>query len=53
MPTEKILKSSAAKTNSIKIGNLRININSSFYPAKKLDDILFSIVTSKLKEKSI
>ena len=53
MTKEKISKNIAIKTNSIKIGNLRININSNFYPAKKLDDILYSIVILKLKEKSI
>jgi len=40
------------KTNSIKIKNICINIKSNFTATKTLDDILFSIINAKLKEKS-
>ena len=35
-----------------KIGNITVNVRSNFYPEKSLSDILFSIVSARLKEKS-
>ena len=40
------------KSSSLKIKNMTVNVKSSFYPEKNLYDILFSIVSAKLKEKS-
>ena len=40
------------KCSSLKINNLTVNIKSRFCSEKSLDDILFSIVSTKLKEKS-
>ncbi|MCL1858743.1 MAG: hypothetical protein FWF92_05870 [Oscillospiraceae bacterium] len=40
------------KTSSLKIKNLTVNVKSYFYPEKNLYDILFSIISTKLKEKS-
>jgi len=40
------------KSNSLKIDNLNINVKSCFYSEKKLYDILFSLVSKKIKEKS-
>ena len=37
--------------SSMKIGNLRVNIRSRFYPKKSLCDIMFSIASARLKEK--
>jgi hypothetical protein len=40
------------KTRSYKINNLTVNVNSRFYPKKNLSDIMFSIASARLKEKS-
>jgi hypothetical protein len=40
------------KISSLKINNLTVNVKSRFYHEKSLDDILFSIASLKLKEKS-
>ena len=40
------------KTNSLKIKNVTVNVKSCFYSEKNLYDILFSIISAKLKEKS-
>ena len=40
------------KCSSLKINNLTVNIKSRFCSEKSLDDILFSIASAKLKEKS-
>ena len=40
-------------TTSLKIGDLKINIRSSFRPNKNLYDSLFVIVNTKLKETSV
>jgi len=34
------------------IGNLIVNVKSCFYPEKNLSDILFAIISMRLKEKS-
>ena len=35
----------------LKVGDLNINITSRFYPKKSLSEILFSVVSMRLKEK--
>ena len=40
------------KKTTLKIGNLIINVRSHFHPEKDLPEIMFSIASTKLKEKS-
>ena len=44
---------SSCKTTSLKIGELKVNIRSSFYPDKSLYDALFAITSMRLKENSV
>jgi len=39
------------KNNTMKFGNLTVNIESRFHPKKSLYDIFFSIANARLKEK--
>lgn len=41
-----------AKTNSLKVKDIRVNVHSNFNSEKRIDDILYSIANVKLKEKS-
>ena len=49
---KKIKPNCEYKTNSLKIKNMTINVKSCFYSEKSLYDIFFSIISTKLKEKS-
>jgi len=49
---EKIKPNCEYISSSVKIKNMTVNIKSCFYPEKSLYEILFSIVSTKLKEKS-
>lgn len=42
--------SNNCETTSLKIGDIKINIRSSFHPYKNLYDSLFAIASTKLKE---
>ena len=49
---EKMNTNCEHKSNSLKIKNITVNVKSCFYPEKNLCDILFSIVSIMMKEKS-
>ena len=38
------------ETTSLKIGNIKVHVRSSFYPDKSLYDAMFMIASTKLKE---
>ena len=47
----KLSSRAETKNNSIKIGNIRVNIKSNFDSDKSLENIMFSLVNKKLNEK--
>lgn len=52
MTKDKLMPNCAYTTHSMKFGKLTINVKNCFYPEKNLFNILFSIASYRLKEKS-
>jgi hypothetical protein len=52
MSKEETIQKFEYTRNTLKIGDLRVNINSAFIPKKSLHDILYTIASVRLKEKS-
>ena len=51
MPQATLSSDKFRKTTVLKINDVNIHIKNSFYPDKNLYDILFSLVSTRLKEK--
>jgi hypothetical protein len=52
MIKDQLVTNCAFTTHSIKLGKLTVNVKNCFYPEKDLFNILFSIASNRLKEKS-
>ena len=52
MANEKKPKNCEVKTSSVKVGNVTVNVTSQFKSEKNLNEIMYAIINTILKEKS-